>query len=98
MLQVWTEFVSAPAPSIYSPAETSEISDQQLDFGGMMIGPGKAFLIGTAADQYVRVQKQWLQTEGRTFLFEQIPVESITTEPQQLAPSHATTRAIGPAH
>jgi len=91
MLQVWTEFVNPPAPSICSPVDGSVDQDNQLDFGAMKIGPGKAFLIGGQTDQFIRVQKRWVSIQGRTFLVEEVPVNPITTQLQALPPSSSAS-------
>jgi len=106
MLQVWTEFVAAPAPKVLptnagsAPDQSGNSqnpepvsTDQQLDFGAMKIGPGEAFLIDNTpkATSRVRVLKQWVQVNNRTFLVEQIPLDSVASQLQQLPPSAAVT-------
>jgi hypothetical protein len=106
MLEVWTEFVAAPSPAVLSTdanssqnqSNTSPImADQQLDFGVMKIGPGEAFLIGDPAISRprVRVLKQWVQIDNRTFLIEQVPLDSIASQLQQLPESAAIMKGPG---
>ena len=79
VLQVLTEFVASPAPKRATRAvrleSGAQVQDDDLDWGAVKLGRGKAFSIGqTAADADVPVVRQWLKLEGRDFLIEQVPV------------------------
>jgi hypothetical protein len=88
VLQVWTEFVSAPAPVIRMatiPAGAEEIqNDPVLDFGIMKIGPGRAFAVGQDPLDGVPVMKEWTVFQGRTFLVEQVTIPSIGPQLDEL--------------
>jgi Mg-chelatase subunit ChlD len=79
VLQVLTEFQSAPAPGIRTsiiPGDM-QLPDQTLDFGVMRIGAGKAFSVGENPIDGVSVSKEWATLEGRTFLVEQVSIPAI---------------------
>jgi hypothetical protein len=92
-LQVLTEFFNPPQPGVTAtavPTDAGNLEDDNLDFGTMQVGRGRAFLLGTSSPA-VGVNKQWLQLEGRQFLVEEVPVASITDELDTLP--KATTQA-----
>ncbi len=81
-LEVWTEFLAPPRPSVRSvllQAETNAVLratmaepdtvDQFLGWGSMRMTRGKTFAEGQAGRSAV-VFKQWLQSGGRSFLVE----------------------------
>jgi len=89
-LELYTEFIEPPAPTIKVQTREQEadvqrrqamafpdVTDDSLDFGGMHVGSGHAFL---TADEQVRtiVQKEWVQLEGRQFLIESVELPQIT--------------------
>lgn len=78
-LQVWTEFRAAPEPKI-TPHPTD---GDQLDFGIMKMGSGKAFSLDGASNS-IPVFKQWSRVQGRTFLIESVPLNAIAARLQQL--------------
>lgn len=78
-LQVWTEFIAPPSPQI-TPMENG---DSFLDFGVMKMGPGKAFMLG-APSNAVSVVKDWVVTQGRTFLVESVPLNAISAKLAEL--------------
>lgn len=84
ILQVWTEFVERPEPKQFATAINSGLEDEQLDFGDMKMGPGEAFAVGGKSSGRVRVAKQWVEFEGRTFLIEQIPLNAVRAQLQEL--------------
>jgi Bacterial TSP3 repeat len=87
-IEVWTEFTTAPIPSIRRsrnhlarriPQETDEEHDQVVDFGSMRIGEGRAFTLGGDRQDQGSVQKHWIQTDtGRTFLVEAVDVSQVS--------------------
>ena len=88
-LQVMTEFLSPPAPvvTIIKSGENEVGDDDQLlDFGAMQMGQGKAFTIGfeESIPAEVPVAKQWIVIEGRTILFEGVPVARIADQLEAL--------------
>lgn len=91
VLQVWTEFTQAPVPTIQASATVpaSGLLDQNLSFGMMQMGHGKAFSIGDE-DALVPVAKHWNVTGGRTFLVEEVLLNALTAQIQALpAPGNA---------
>jgi len=88
-LQLLTEFLSPPTPVVTPtllPAQGGvALTDQTLDFGAMSMVPGRAFLVGTAADDPgVQVGKSWVSAGGRQFLVEEVPVPAIADALAQL--------------
>jgi len=78
VLQVWTEFVGGPSPKRFASLTHASSEDERLDFGAMIMGPGEAFAIGGKAS--IRVQKHWVELEGRRFLVEQVPADTVRTQ------------------
>jgi len=85
-LQVLTEFFNPPQPAKRSTPLREHmgvrLNDETLDFGGMKIGPGKAFAFGAQPDtgDSVAVAKSWLQLSGRQFLVEELPIAAIAEQ------------------
>src|SRR6202042_1977402 len=75
-LQVWTEFTAAPSPRISQPQNDG---DSYLEFGAMKMGRGKAFMLGDSSSA-APVFKEWVTSQGRTFLVESIFLNSIATK------------------
>ena len=85
-LQVLTEFFSPPQPAVTLttvPTEAGDVEEDNLSFGAMAMVPGKAFLLGTNSP-LVRVNKQWVQLNGRQFLVEEVPVAAVADELESL--------------
>lgn len=97
MLQVFTEFISPPAPNIKTVSVPSgdgnTMLDELLDFGVMKIGTGKAFILGQDQLDGIPVTKEWVTLEDRTVLIEQVPIAAVAGRLDQL-PLHAS---IAPA-
>jgi hypothetical protein len=98
VLQVLTEFVSAPQPTIREDVIPSGdgrwVADQNLDFDDMVIGPGKAFASGGDELPGIPVQKQWANLDGRIILAESISVAAAAASLDQLpTPAQA---GVGP--
>jgi len=92
-LQVLTEFFNPPKPNVKTvqvPTVAGQLTDQQLNFGVMLMVPGKAFLLGTNSPE-VRVTKQWLLLDGRQFLVEEVLLTSIANELNTLPQMAART-------
>lgn len=88
VLQVLSEFVAAPQPVLTpasAPSSTGgSLADQFVDFGGVTIGPGKAFAIGSDPITGVVVGKEYATISGRTVLCESVPVPAIATALDEL--------------
>ncbi len=94
-LQVLTEFISSPQPSINTttmPTAAGNLEDDQLSFGVMQMTRGRAFLLGTNSPS-VAVDKRWLALNGRQFLIEEVPIVSVARAIDSLPPfvSQATS-------
>jgi Concanavalin A-like lectin/glucanases superfamily len=82
-LEVITEFFDPPPPvikeQIISSAPGLEQVNQDLSFDAMKMGQGRAFVLGEDQDASggIPVAKEWVQVDGRQFLFEQIPMAGI---------------------
>jgi RHS repeat-associated protein len=98
-LEVLTEFFNPPQPTVTAstvPTAAGNLENDQLNFGSMAMGQGKAFLLGTTAPT-VGVDKQWLTLDGAQFLVEEVPVVSIADELENLPlPSITSTQPNSP--
>jgi hypothetical protein len=79
VLEVVTESINPPQPSIAESAGPVDpdqpLPDVDLDFGVMKMGRGKAFFLGDKpGSKAVPVSKQWIETEQRHLLIEEVPV------------------------
>ncbi|MFZ0827852.1 MAG: immunoglobulin domain-containing protein [Verrucomicrobiia bacterium] len=88
-LQVLTEFFNPPQPAVTTtvlPAQAgTTLTDENLDFGVMKMIPGRAFLLGSDAhDAGALVSKSWVMLNGRQFLVEEVPVETLANQLAQL--------------
>lgn len=100
VLQLWTEVVSCPAPTVVRRAavagdgQTME-TDPDLDLGSMRITRGRAFLLDErGTGQPVPTRKEWLEIDQRRFLVEELEatptlrqMESLPKRSASLAPS-----------
>lgn len=99
-LVVLTEFVVAPEPvrtghvlkrKVRQGQEVDGLSDETLEFGAMMMGPGKAFQLGDQGRQdpgkagsLIPVGKRWLKKDGRTYLLESVDYPDLKPHLPQL--------------
>lgn len=88
VLQAVTEIESAPSAVVSTTqaalGASSQISDETIQFPTMMIGRGRAFLIGDSDSNSVAVSKQWAVWSGQQVLVEQIPMTEIASQLQTL--------------
>ena len=77
-LQVLTEFFDAPVPQkkVAASVRTNQLANEFLNFGAMKMVNGRAFSVGEESES-IRVAKQWVQVEGRSFLVEEVPLPPI---------------------
>jgi hypothetical protein len=97
-LQMLTEFISSPRPGIKAKSvktAAGDLEDDDLKFGGMQMGRGKAFQLGTDSPA-VQVSKRWLVVKGRQFLIEEVPIVSIAKAIDSLPPFVARNPSITP--
>ena len=94
VLQVLTEFTSAPTPDINvffdETTNSGALPDESVDFGAMRMVEGKALLLGTNSMSTV-VSKQWTTVNGRTVLMESVYVPGIAKSLAQLPASPQTS-------
>ena len=96
-IQVLTEFFNPPQPVVTAatvPTDAGNLEDDNLSFGAMQMGHGRAFLIG-AISPSVGVNKRWLMLAGRQFLIEEVPIVSIAAAIDSLPP-YVAQAGIGP--
>jgi hypothetical protein len=91
-LQVLTEFLSPPEPGkdrrTWQLSSGTDMVDENLDFGVMKIGNGRAF--STSQDNHhgsvgqISVAKQWLIQGGRQLLLEEVALPDIEKQLREL--------------
>ena len=77
--EVLTEFLNPPQPKkgqVLVKTGQGDVADENLDFGSMQMGRGKAFLLEQGGED-IPVGKQWLKLEGRDFLVEEVAVPDL---------------------
>ena len=85
-LQVWTEFILAPTPQKTVTTDPGTgLVNEDLEFGTMNMSRGNAFSIGDET-VLVPVAKHWSVIQGRTFLIEEVLLNSIASQMQSLPP------------
>lgn len=84
-LEVLTEFVETPAVSKRA-IRNGGVEDEELDFGVMKIGRGRAFELGGEKNlrEAQPVRKVWERLEGRDFLIEQVEFEEVKEKIEKL--------------
>ena len=94
-LQVLTEFDAAPPPNVVTNPVNSGTSttlpDENLNFGAMRMGLGRAFMLGQNPLDGVNVAKQWLNVNGRTILTESVSLPAIASQLNQLPSAQPAT-------
>jgi hypothetical protein len=108
-IQIFTEFFNPPQPQVQerplyieqNPAVRAsmvspDVIDNFLDFGHYVFGPGRAYTTSTNAGAAagVTVAKEFLTSNGRTFLVESLSYKAIATALQSLPPPQAKPVAL----
>jgi multisubunit Na+/H+ antiporter MnhB subunit/Na+-transporting NADH:ubiquinone oxidoreductase subunit NqrE len=96
-LQVLTEFLNPQQPvkkQTSVKTRQGDVLDEDLDFGTMRMGHGKAFSLEQGGGD-IPVSKQWLKLEGRDFLVEEVAVPDLEEELQALPA--AESASLNPA-
>ncbi len=88
-LEVFTEFINPPAASVKDSNDDNGLeADQEIGWGDVMLGRGKAFNLGDQTTP-APVAKRYVKIQGRYFLLEKVPVEDIQQDvvklPEQAA-------------
>ncbi len=97
-LEVLTEFIDPPQPVKTARRLKNQAIDEALDFGSVRIGQGSAFSLSESnspaaaagfrhSAQATPVQKTWTKLDGRDFLIEEVPFQSIKAEIEKLPAS-----------
>ncbi len=92
VMEVLSDFASSAEPAIQSGLSTTQagsVPDDDVDFGAMRFGPGRAFMLGTNSPA-VPTAKHWLRVGERRILIESLPVRSVATQLRGLSASHGT--------
>jgi hypothetical protein len=83
-LEMWTEFPDGPTPTITAVSRTG---DQILSFGQTRIARGAAYLVNSQASDSIGLKRAWATVDGRHFLIESVPYNSIKPLSDQLQAS-----------
>ena len=99
-LEVITEFINPPQAAVRVCDQTNQASgeaDEDISWGQMHIGRGKAFDMGDSVAR-VKVIKQYKTMAGRKFLLEKVPLRKIRPQLAGLPPqANVKARAKGMA-
>jgi len=71
VLEMWTEFVEAPAVQKIAHEVEDGLRDETLVFGKTRIQAGRAFVLNDAGNS-IPVAKTWVKANGRSFLAEAV--------------------------
>jgi hypothetical protein len=108
-IQIFTEFYNPPQPQMLTnpiyveqnPARRAgmaspDLIDYTLDFGDYVFGLGRAYTAATNASPSggVSVLKDFVTSDGRTFLVESIPYRWLASQLQALPPVVARTSSL----
>lgn len=92
-LEILTEFIEAP-PLVNASPDGNQTSDDEISFGAMQFGFGRAFLLNSPTTPEAPVsKKQWRKLEGRQFLIEKVAYSAVTPLLQNLPPEGQIARA-----
>ena len=96
-LEVWTEFIEAPASTIRQKARAG-MTDDTLDFGAMQTAASKVFATDMEPEskRTAPAAKRWLTVDGRTFLVEAVRLQSVQRELDKLPAGKGNARANPP--
>jgi len=79
-IEVLTEYIDPPEASIVEHTmKSSSLPDEDISWGAMRIGRGKAFDLGEPAnaDSHILVRRQYVTIQGRQILIEGVPIMRI---------------------
>jgi hypothetical protein len=88
VMTVFTEFVNSPVPMVTATPATG---DQTPSFGTTRFAPGRAFSMGSGAEQ-IPVVKKWVVVNGRSYLFEEVPFRRAQQQLQALPQLSSATQ------
>ena len=94
-LEVWTEFIEAPASTIRQKGRAG-MTDDTIDFGAMQTAASKVFASGLEPEskRTAPAAKRWHTTvEGRTFLIEAVRLLSVKPDLDKLPAGKGHARA-----
>jgi hypothetical protein len=109
-LEIWTEFLNPPTPArtarmlkpiAGSATNTtlveSNLVDEIIDFGAMMMVSGNAFLAGDATNVLAPVVKKWIVSYSRTYLIEGVEYLAVSNALSRLPSSGTVTPGVMPS-
>jgi hypothetical protein len=79
-IEVLTEFINPPTASVVAhPMQNSSLPDEEICWGAMRIGRGRAFDLGIPpnAHSHISVRRQYVTAQGRNILVEGVPIKNI---------------------
>jgi len=79
-IEVLTEFIDPPQASIVNnTVKNNSLPDEDISWGAMRIGRGKAFDLGETpnAHSHIPVRRQYVTVQGRNILIEGVPMQKI---------------------
>lgn len=87
MIEVWTEFLSPPEPTVKTEVRAG-MTDDSVKFGSMEMAPGVSFALGEEQTKgaSIPMAKRWLVIEGRSFLVESVRYVSARPKLETLPP------------
>ena len=96
-IEVWTEFIEAPASTIRQKGRAG-MTDDTIDFGAMQTAASKVFASGLEpqSNRTAPAAKRWLTVDGRTFLVEAVRLLSVKPDLDKLPAGKGHARANPP--
>ena len=96
-LEVWTEFIEAPASTIRQKGRAG-MTDDTIDFGTMQTAASKVFASGLEQEtkKTAPAAKRWHTVDGRTFLIEAVRLPHVKRVLDKLPPGKGHARANPP--
>jgi hypothetical protein len=96
-LEVLTEFINPPQETIRVHQRPDAETDQDISWGAMQIGHGRAFDLGAKQDSHsqVSVNKEYATVNGRKILLEKVKLKDIAPDLNKL-PLQSSRNIKGP--
>ena len=97
-IEVLTEFLNPPAATVKKhPARNQSLPDEEVSWGAMRLGRGRAFDLGEPHNSHaqVPVRRQYETVNGRTILIEGVPLPAVQPQWRNL-PLQSSARSRPP--